>query len=79
MSLKHFLKKVTNNTTVWLTSFQIPEFQSVTIFFKFVHQFLLLFFFCVIFIPSFRACLHGGGGPQIGEVTRLAGVTRLSI
>ena len=26
-----------------------------------------------------RACLHGGGGPQIGEVTRLGGVTRLSI
>ena len=27
----------------------------------------------------FRACLHEGGGPQIGEVTRLGGVTRLSI
>ena len=27
----------------------------------------------------FRACLHGGGGPQVGEVTRLGGVTRLSI
>ena len=26
-----------------------------------------------------RACLHGGGVPQIGEVTRLGGVTRLSI
>ena len=26
-----------------------------------------------------RACLHGGGGPQVGEVTRLTGVTRLSI
>ena len=25
------------------------------------------------------ACLHGGGGPQIGEVTRFGGVTRLSI
>ena len=23
--------------------------------------------------------LHGGGGPQVGEVTRLGGVTRLSI
>ena len=23
-----------------------------------------------------RACLHGGGVPQIGEVTRLGGVTR---
>ena len=26
-----------------------------------------------------RACLHGGGGPQVGEVTCLGGVTRLSI
>ena len=26
-----------------------------------------------------RACLHGGGGPQEGEVSRLGGVTRLSI
>ena len=25
-----------------------------------------------------RACLHGGGGSQVGEVTRLGGVTRLS-
>ena len=28
---------------------------------------------------TFRACLHGGGGPQVGEVTRLGGVTCLSI
>ena len=27
----------------------------------------------------FRACLHEGGGPQVGEVTRLGGVARLSI
>ena len=26
-----------------------------------------------------RACLHGGGGPHVGEVTRLGGVTRLSL
>ena len=26
-----------------------------------------------------RACLHGVVGPQVGEVTRLGGVTRLSI
>ena len=31
------------------------------------------------FVESFRACLHGGGGPQVGEVTRLGGVTSLSI
>ena len=23
---------------------------------------------------AFRACLHGGGGPQVGEVTRLGEV-----
>ena len=28
---------------------------------------------------NLRACLHGGGGPQVGEGTRLGGVTRLSI
>ena len=28
--------------------------------------------------PRLRACLQGGGGPQVGEVTRLGGVTRLS-
>ena len=27
----------------------------------------------------FKACLHGGGGPQVGEVTSLGGVTRLSM
>ena len=24
----------------------------------------------------FRACLHGSGGPQVGEVTRLGGVKK---
>ena len=28
---------------------------------------------------SLRACLHGGGGPQVGEVTRLGRVPYLSI
>ena len=28
---------------------------------------------------SCQACLHGGGGPQVSEVTRLGGVTHLSI
>ena len=32
-----------------------------------------------ISIASFRACLHVGGEPHVGEVTRLGGVTRLSI
>ena len=26
-----------------------------------------------------RVCLHGGGGPHVGELTRLGGVIRLSI
>ena len=30
-------------------------------------------------VGIFRACLHGGGEPQVGEVTRQGGVTRLSI
>ena len=28
---------------------------------------------------TFRACSHGGGGPQVGEVPHLGGVTSLSI
>ena len=30
-------------------------------------------------VSVLRACLHGGGGPQVDEVTRLGGVTRLSM
>ena len=30
-------------------------------------------------VARVRTCLHGGGGPQVGEVTHLDGVTRLSI
>ena len=39
----------------------------------------MLAVFCDL-INSVRLCLHGGWGPQVGEVTRLAGnITRLSI
>ena len=31
------------------------------------------------YVRRLRACLHGGGRPQVGEVTRQGGVTRLSI
>ena len=31
------------------------------------------------FQATLRVCLHGGRVPQMGEVTRLGGVTRLSI
>ena len=30
-------------------------------------------------LPGVPPCLHGGEGPQVGEVTRLGGVTCLSI
>ena len=30
-------------------------------------------------VDVLRACSHGGGGPQVGEVTRIGGVTLLSI
>ena len=30
-------------------------------------------------LKGLRACLHGGGGPRVGEVTLLGGVTRLFI
>ena len=33
----------------------------------------------MILKSSLWARLHGGGGPQVGEVTCLGGVTRLSI
>ena len=36
-------------------------------------------FICRVFpppTPRVRACLHGGGGPQVGEVTRLAVVEK---
>ena len=33
----------------------------------------------LILCQSLKASLHGSGGPQVGEVTRLGGVTRLSI
>ena len=38
-----------------------------------------LLHFLVNLKRSVRACLHGNGGPQVGEATRLSGVTHLSI
>ena len=31
-------------------------------------------FFYFLVAAHLRACLHGGGGPKVGEVTRLGGV-----
>ena len=28
----------------------------------------------MLLLGRLRACFHGGGGPQVGEVTRLGGV-----
>ena len=36
-------------------------------------------YFFIGFVICFRACYMEVGGPQVGEVTRLGGVTRLSI
>ena len=38
-----------------------------------------VFYFVIDLLRYLRACLHGRGGPQVGEVTDLGGVTRLSI
>ena len=29
-----------------------------------------------LFLSHLRACLHGGGGPQVGEITRLGEVKK---
>ena len=41
---------------------------------KLVYNLIRMFRFITL-----RACLHGGGRPKVGQVTRLGGVTRLSI
>ena len=40
------------------------------------HISILLELKCDVFNAFLRACLHGGGGPQVGEVTRLAVVEK---
>ena len=37
------------------------------------------YWYLLYYCTSQRACLHGGERPQVGEVARLGGVTRLSI
>ena len=44
-----------------------------------LHACIVSQFLFVLPFSLFRACLHGGGGPQVGEVTRLGGVARLYI
>ena len=46
----------------------------------FIEILVQLFMVLYLFLPvQVRACLHGGRGPQVGQVTHLGGVTRLSI
>ena len=42
----------------------------------FVVSFIIIYFFMHEADFRFRACLHGGGGPQVGEVTRLGEVKK---
>ena len=42
-------------------------------------QLKLLIFWRYRRVVGSWVCLHGGGGPQVGEVTGLGGVPRLSI
>ena len=42
-------------------------------------RFFFKFLSTLSFQSTLRACLHECGAPQVGEVARLGGVTRLSI
>ena len=78
VSFKTFTLTMNNEPcTVVLTFDSVEEnVWSVTIqinlFWQYLYQVVFVFY-------HFRACLHGGGVPQIGEVTCLGGVARLSI
>ena len=51
---------------VWSVTIQINPFR------QYLYELVFVFY-------HFGPCLHGGGVPQIGEVTFLGGVIRLSI
>jgi len=57
----------------WKCGFRKPSFQTL---YRQDHRLGNL---CHLTSFDLRACLHGGGGPQVGEVTRFGGVTHLSI
>ena len=40
------------------------------------HYGMLWFFWSGQLVSQLRACLHGSGGPQVGEITRLGGVKK---
>ena len=79
--LKEFLRIIfSRRFLVFTSSFKKTESNYVT----FSYRHFLVCFQCIeiildIVIDRSRACLHGGGLPEVGEVSRLRGVTRLSI
>ena len=48
---------------------------SIPYYMKFSRVVYFAIFMCAYF-ATLMACLHGGGGPQVGEVTRLGGVKK---
>ena len=79
--LKEFLRIIfSRRFLVFTSSFKKTESNCVT----FSYRHFLVCFQCIdiildIEIDRSRACLHGGGAPEVGEVSRLPEVTRLSI
>ena len=79
--LKEFLGIIfSRRFLVFTSSFKKTESNYVT----FSYRHFLVCFQCIdiildIVIDRLRAFLHGGGAPEVCEVSRLSGVTRLSI
>ena len=79
--LKEFLRIIfSRRFLVFMSSFKKTESNYVT----FSYRHFLVCFQCIdiildIVIDRLRAFLHGGGAPEVCEVSRLRGVTRLSI
>ena len=79
--LKEFLRIIfSRRFLVFTSSFKKTESNYV----MFSYRHFLVCFQCIdiildIVIDRLRACLYGGGAPEVGEVSRLRGVTRLSI
>ena len=72
-------------TRAWVSDDLIKNCMACKTKFSLVNRKVRVFFFIFKFLSTLsfqstlRACLHGGGAPQVGEVARLGGVTRLSL